>query len=166
MIQLEPFTIADFGRLISWIENKEELVQFAGPVFKFPLNEKQLEKYIEDKNRFAFKVVETNSEQIIGHCEIYLTEQTAKLCRILIGEKSFRSKGLGLQIVNNLLEISFANFNKSSVELNVYDWNVGAIKCYEKAGFVINKDIVKTIEVNGNTWTSINMTINKTTWKK
>jgi RimJ/RimL family protein N-acetyltransferase len=166
MIQLEPFTSSDFSRLISWIDNEEELIQFAGPIFNFPLTKRQLNKYLEDKNRFAFKVVEVNPKQNIGHCEIYLSEQKAKLCRILIGEKSFRGKGLGLQIVNDLLEISFTKFDKSFAELNVFDWNVNAIKCYENAGFVINKNIVKTIEVNGKTWTSLHMTIDKLTRNK
>ena len=166
MIRLEPFAKTDFNKLISWIDSEEDLVQFAGPIFKFPLSEKQLEKYLEDKNRFAFKVIDTESEQIIGHCEIYLTEQSAKLCRILIGDKSFRGKGLGLQIVIILLEKSFTNFDKPFVELNVFDWNVGAIKCYEKAGFEINKNKTSTINVKGKIWNSINMTIDIATWNK
>ena len=166
MIRLGPFAKADFNKLISWVDSEEDLIQFAGPIFKFPLTERQLEKYLEDKNRFAFKVIETDPEQTIGHCEIYLTEETAKLCRILIGEKSFRGKGLGLQIVNDLLEISFAHFDRPFIELNVYDWNVGAIKCYEKAGFAINKNKTSIIEVKGMLWNSLNMTIDKATWDK
>jgi RimJ/RimL family protein N-acetyltransferase len=159
MINLEPFTKKDFSRLISWIDNKEELIQFAGPVFNFPLTEDQLEKYLENKNTNAFKVIETTSNQIIGHCEVYLTETSAKLSRILIGTKSFRGKGLGLEVVNLLLEKCFKEFKSSLVELNVYDWNIGAIKCYEKAGFVVNPEKSKNIEVNNKTWTSINMFI-------
>ena len=161
MLKLELFTKEDYARLISWIENEEELIQFAGPVFTFPLTEKQLEKYSEDNCRFAYKVIEENSNQTIGHCEIYLSENSAKLCRILIGEKSFRGKGLGLEIVKRLLEKCFNQFNSLFVELNVYDWNTGAIKCYEKAGFKINKDKYKTIAVNGKKWTSINMFVDK-----
>ena len=107
-----------------------------------------------------------NPEQTIGHCEIYLTKETAKLCRILIGEKFFRGKGFGLQIVNDLLEISFARLNKPFIELNVYNWNVGAIKCYEKAGFSINKDKINHIEVKGKICNSLNMIIDKPTWEK
>ena len=161
MLKLELFTKEDYARLISWIENEEELIQFAGPVFTFPLTEKQLEKYSEDNCRFAYKVIEINSNQTIGHCEIYLSEKSTKLCRILIGEKSFRGKGLGLEIVKRLLEKCFNQFNSLFVELNVYDWNTGAIKCYEKAGFKINKDKYKTIAVNGKKWTSINMFVDK-----
>ncbi len=161
MIKLEPFTKIDFNRLISWIENEEELIQFAGPVFTFPLTVEQLEIYLEEKNRFVFKIIETDLKQIIGHCEIYLTETSARLCRVLVGEKSFRGKGLGLEVVKLLLDKCFKDINCSQVELNVYDWNVGAIKCYEKAGFKINKDKRKTIDVNGKRWTSINMAIFK-----
>ena len=61
MIRLEPFATSDFNKLISWVDSEEDLIQFAGPIFKFPLTERQLEKYLEDKSRFAFKVIETES---------------------------------------------------------------------------------------------------------
>jgi RimJ/RimL family protein N-acetyltransferase len=161
MIELEPFTNKDFSRLISWIKSEEELIQFAGPVFNFPLSEDQLEKYLENQNTNAYKIVEQSSQKVIGHCEIYLTETSAKLCRILIGEKSFRGKGLGFEVVTLLVKKCFNEFNYSLVELNVYDWNIGAIKCYKNAGFVVNPQKSKTIEVNSKTWTSINMVIKK-----
>jgi RimJ/RimL family protein N-acetyltransferase len=164
MIKLEPFTKSDFTRLISWIDNLEELVQFAGPNFSFPLTTEQLEKYLSDENSFAFKIIETGSNKTIGHCEIYKSESSAKLCRILIGEKIFRGRGLGAEIVNQLLEKSFMQFNYSLAELNVYDWNIGAIKCYEKSGFKINTDKTKIIIVDGKPWTSLNMIITKAEW--
>lgn len=157
MIKLEPFTKKDFSRLISWIDSEKDLIQFAGPAFTFPLTEAQLEKYLENKNSTVFKVVEKSSEKIIGHCEIYLTETSAKLCRILIGEKSFRGKGFGSEIINELIKLCFEKFKYEHVELNVYDWNASAIKCYEKAGFIINPEKSKSIEVNNKTWISINM---------
>ena len=166
MIRLESFAKFDFNKLISWVDSEEDLVQFAGPIFNFPLTTQQLEKYLGDKCRFAFKVIEADPGQTIGHCEIYLTEEMAKLCRILIGEKSFRGKGFGLQIVNDLLDFSFAHFDKPFIELNVYDLNAGAIKCYEKAGFSINKDKISHIEVKGTIWNSLNMIIDKPTLDK
>jgi len=164
MIKLEPFTKSDFTRLISWIDNLEELVQFAGPNFSFPLTTDQLEKYLADENSFAFKVKETRSNKTIGHCEIYKSESSAKLCRILIGEKTYRGKGLGVEIVNQLLKKSFIHFNYSLAELNVYDWNISAIKCYEKSGFKINKEKTKTILVEGRPWASLNMISTKNEW--
>jgi RimJ/RimL family protein N-acetyltransferase len=45
-----------------------------------------------------------------------------------------------LNVVNLLLVYVFSNLNRTEVELNVFDWNITAIKCYEKVGFVKNLD--------------------------
>jgi len=82
----------------------------------------------------------------------------------LIGEKTYRGKGLGVEIVNQLLKKSFIHFNYSLAELNVYDWNISAIKCYEKSGFKINKEKTKTILVEGRPWASLNMISTKNEW--
>lgn len=52
MIELKPFTEEDFEVIKSWVGNAEELFQFAGPIFSFPLTDIQLRKYLqmEDKN--------------------------------------------------------------------------------------------------------------------
>ena len=63
MIKLEPFTKIDFNRIISWIESEEDLIQFAGPAFIFPLTEDQLYKYLENQNTNAYKIVELSSQR-------------------------------------------------------------------------------------------------------
>ena len=54
---------------------------------------KELDNSLSDRSRFAFKVVDENAGIIIGHAEIYLTEKSAYLGRILIGDKQLRGKG-------------------------------------------------------------------------
>lgn len=157
MIHLAPFTQEDFNTLISWIDSEELLVQFAGPAFTYPLTAKQLTAYLEDKNRHAFKVIDAHN-QAIGHAEVYKNEDnTAKICRVLIGHKASRGKGLGQELITQLVSFSIKNLRASSVELNVYDWNTPAIRCYEKVGFVIVPEKYTTITVKGNTWISLNM---------
>lgn len=161
MIELGLFTNDDFNRLMGWIVNEEELIQFAGPIFKYPLTEVQLSHYLKDKNRIVYKVSVLPAKEIIGHCEIYISESSAKLCRILIGNRSYRGKGLGLEIINKLVNICFNELNFNYAELNVYDWNIPAVKCYEKAGFILNPEKSKTIVVNNKPWTSVNMFMRK-----
>lgn len=158
MLRLEPFTPADFKRLISWLDNEELLVQVAGPIFSYPLTEEQLFNYLEDGNRHAFKVVDAGAGSVIGHAEIYKNDDgTAKLCRILIGDKACRGKGIGKELMHKLVAFSMETLKASSVELNVYDWNTQAIKCYEQVGFVFNPEKFTTIEVQGKDWKSLNM---------
>jgi RimJ/RimL family protein N-acetyltransferase len=156
MLKLERFSEDDFDNLISWIASKEELIQFAGPIFEFPLSQKQLQKYISDPNVIAYKVIYANDH--IGHAEINLTERyLPKLCRILIGNINYRGKGLGLQLVELLLQICKEEFGANKAELNVYDWNEKAIKCYERAGFQFNREKQREIIVDGKKWISLNM---------
>ena len=165
MIELKPFRKDDFSTLIKWIDKEDDLIQFAGNIFSFPLTDSQLDEYLTDLNRNAFKVVDKADNSIIGHSEIYLNEnRTAKLCRILIGNPKFRGKGLGQEIVKELVRISFESYNAKKIELNVYDWNTSAIKCYEKVGFKIMNGITKTTEIENKIWTAINMTITKNDW--
>ncbi len=63
-----------------------------------------------------------------------------------------------------LLEIAFNELNKEKAELNVFDWNIGAIKCYEKVGFKINQNKVSNSIVKGENWKAINMIINRDDW--
>lgn len=161
MIALQKFERNDFERLISWISDAESLMQFAGPGFHFPLTTEQLDQSLNDKHRQAFKVVNIANATVIGHAEIYLTEQSACLGRIIIGDESLRGKGVGQMIVHALLMHVFFELNRSKAELNVFDWNVAAIKCYEKVGFYINPLKKAERTVNGKTWTALNMVVEK-----
>jgi RimJ/RimL family protein N-acetyltransferase len=167
MVKLERFEKNDFQRLINWVDTEELLVQFGGPIFSFPLTFEQLEEYISDPKRSIFKVIELPSNNVIGHAELVPSDfKTVKICRILVGDESKRGKGLGQGLINELLEMSFLQLGYEKAELNVYDWNIGAIKCYEKNGFMRNPDKVNSVEVNGNIWTALNMTVLKSDWLK
>jgi RimJ/RimL family protein N-acetyltransferase len=165
MIRLEKFGKENYDDLISWIDSEEALMQFAGPLFTYPLNAEQLDKSLEDDKRIAFRIVDIESNKGIGHAEIYVLDDTAKIGRILIGDTAHRGKGLCPTIVRLLLAYAFANLNREKIELNVFDWNHGAIKCYEKVGFTINPDKTLLRKVKDQTWTAINMTIDKTTFE-
>ena len=158
IINLQRFSEKDFCNLISWVTSRQDLIQFAGSIFEFPLTKKQLNNYIKNSAVNAYKVM--HGKVHIGHAEIYFAENNPpKLCRILIGDKNYRGKGFGQEIVNQLLDICKEKYNPGIVELNVFDWNESAIKCYEKVGFKFNREKQKEIIVNGKNWLSINMFI-------
>ena len=166
MIVLQSFDKKDFNQLIAWATDAEVLMQFAGPDFTFPLTTAQLEQTRTDKNRLNYCVVHTPSGNVIGHAEIYFPgKSTAHFCRILIGDPDYRGKGLGLQLINQLLIISFAQPGIEEASLNVYDWNTAAIKCYEKAGFVLNSGYKKIQKINDQAWTTLNMRLSKKSWE-
>lgn len=165
MISLQPFNKTDFKQLLAWETDEEALMQFAGPSFSFPLTEDQLELSLQDSNRLTYKVVHIKNNISIGHAEIYFPDNTtALLCRILIGDMNYRGKGLGLAVINELLNISFARPGIEEATLNVFDFNAAAIKCYTKAGFTVNEGKTKIRQLKNKTWTALNMSFSKTKW--
>lgn len=165
MIQLLPFTIEDSLELISTIKDKRMLLQFAGPAYHFPLTKEQLEIDLKNENRFMFRVFDETEQKVIGHAQIFLKENTFLLGRILIWDENNRGKGYGKKIVQNLLQYGFSHFNRETAELNVYDWNTGAIECYKKVGFEIDPDVLSEVSIDNELWLSVNMKINKNTFQ-
>jgi RimJ/RimL family protein N-acetyltransferase len=164
MIRLEKFDNFFYSELIDSIKNARELLQFAGPEFIFPLTEEQIEKSISDKNRIAFRVVNLFNDSTLGHCEIYFKENFATLGRILIFDQTFRGKGIGKKIVILLLIFILENSEQRNIELNVFDFNISAIRCYESIGFVINPDKKFVRKIDNEIWTALNMNLNLDNW--
>lgn len=163
MIKLTPFKETDFDKLISWIDNEGLLITIAGTVFTFPLTRGQLQKYFEDEKSLSFNIVEGN--EVIGHAEIVLSGQNLyKIDKLIIGDKSKRGKGTGQLAINALLDHAFTQLEAEIVELNVFDWNIAGIKCYEKCGFIMDPAKQATFKSGNETWTALNMKIEKENW--
>ena len=162
MIILKPFLIDDWTYLQKWIKNEAELIQFSGPIFKFPIDREQIKNYLSVPKRTVFKIEIEN--RTIGIAEISdIDKNTAKLARILIGEEAMRGKGLGTKLIHQLNNYAFNKLNKNLIILNVYTWNIGAIKCYTKVGYSITKNPSFNINVGTETWKNIEMSIYKKT---
>lgn len=163
MIKIEPFTESSFDQFISWIDNPEILITIAGNYFSYPVTHEQLYKYLNDKTSIAFDVWDEN--KLIGHSEIIdMGNGLYKLDKVILGDKSIRGKGLGQQLMNELVKYSFEILNADVVELNVFDWNVAGIRCYEKTGFSFTPGKKMSFKVGELEWQALNMTIDKNKW--
>lgn len=159
MIELKPFKIEDWEYFRKWVANDAELNQFAGQIFTFPVDKEQVRNYLSDLNRKVFRV-ENESKQAIGIGEIIsINNEVAKLARILIGEKSMRGQGIGTELITKLTDYGFAKLKKEKIILNVYTWNIGAIKCYENVGYSQTDKPVIKIKVGNDYWETIEMAI-------
>lgn len=164
MIILSKLTPEDFETFKSWIGSEKELVQFAGTLFSYPLNDKQLHNYINNPQRKAFKVILKETHEMIGNVELNLENKTPRLSRLIIGNKHYRGKKIGKQIILKLLEMAFINYNTECVDVNVYDWNITAMKSYESVGFEETPEKSYSHEMNFKMWTAINMNITQERW--
>ncbi len=158
LIKLESLKRSDFKQLINWIDSEEFLIQWSGNAFTYPLNDQQLEQYIESTNTLAFKVIDEESKEVIGHIslgQIDNINKSARIGKVLVGDTKMRGRSIGKHMMKAVLHIAFEELKLHRVTLGVYDFNTSAISCYEKIGFVkegLLRDSKKVGETYWNLW--------------
>ncbi|WP_428979733.1 GNAT family N-acetyltransferase [Flagellimonas halotolerans] len=73
------------------------------------------------------------------------------------------AKGLGTALMNILVDFVCRELNKEKIILNVFSWNIGAIKCYEKVGFVQTNKPIEVMKVGNEEWEIMEMAKNGVT---
>ncbi|MDG1567708.1 GNAT family N-acetyltransferase [Bacillus cereus] len=169
VIKLESFKKSDFKQLINWINSEEFLIQWLGNAFTFPLDEQQLEKYIESANTLAFKVVDEETSDVIGHIslgQIDNINKSARIGKVLVGNTKMRGRSIGKHMMKAVLPIAFDELKLHRVTLGVYDFNTSAISCYEKIGFVKEGLLRESKRVGETYWNLWEMSMLEYEWKK
>ena len=172
MIELKPFERADFDKLINWIETPEFLLQWGGPNFTFPLDEDQLGVYLKDANNddsevLIYSVFDRETETVIGHISLGKIDRgnnSARVGKVLVGDKNVRGKGIGKQMMTEILKVAFDELHLHRVSLGVFDFNSSAIACYEKAGFKKEGLLRESRKIGEEYWSLWEMSILEKEW--
>ena len=119
-----------------------ELARFdAMPPFKIPFPEyladytRELRNSSPRRCRFAIKTLEGKH---IGNCTYYDIDEDKGEAEvgIMIGDRSYWSKGYGTDAVTTLVSYIFHQTKLDRVYLKTLRWNTRAQRCFEKCGFV------------------------------
>lgn len=172
-IALQPFDPADIDRMLGWIDTPEELMLWSGTHFTFPLTADQLEsryqRAVTSTDMRMFKVVDTATGTHIGHIEltdIDLVNENAKISCVLLGDRAYRGKGLGSQMIDLLLDCGFGELNLHRITLFVFDTNTAAIRAYERSGFVTEGRIREVRKLGDTYWSLYQMGILQREWQQ
>ncbi|EEM22471.1 Aminoglycoside N(6')-acetyltransferase [Bacillus thuringiensis serovar tochigiensis BGSC 4Y1] len=168
LIKLEPLKRSDFKQLINWIDSEEFLIQWSGNAFTYPLNDQQLEQYIESTNTLAFKVIDEESKEVIGHIslgQIDNINKSARIGKVLVGDTKMRGRSIGKHMMKAVLHIAFEELKLHRVTLGVYDFNTSAISCYEKIGFVKEGLLRESKKVGETYWNLWEMSMLEYEWR-
>jgi len=148
-------------------------MQWAGPIFTHPLDEPQLERYLqaaegEHSSRRIFKGVETHSGDVVGHIELNNIDRrnrSAAVSRVLV-DSQLRGKGFGAELVQKVVEVGFGELGLHRLELFVFDFNAAAIACYQRAGFSIEGRLREARRVGGEYWSLYVMSLLASKWNR
>ena len=172
MVRLEYFTADDFEQLKEWITDEATLMNWSGALFSFPLTQKSLDWYTEDVNEiahsdaFVYKVIEIATGVVIGHISlggISRKNGSGRVSRVLVAP-AHQGKGYCCEMVKAVLKIGFEDLQLHRISLGVYDLNQSAIRCYQKAGLVIEGTSRDCLLFNGEWWSLVEMSILENEW--
>ena len=88
-----------------------------------------------DKNELIFSMIEKATNEFIGNIEIMDIEDNIGELGIAITSKK-QDNHFGQEAIKRIIDYSFEELKLNGLELNVFNFNPRAIKCYEKVGFV------------------------------
>ena len=90
--------------------------------------------YTREEYQFA---VETLDGTLIGRCGFTRVDWKNRYAElgILIGDRDFRGIGYGPEAIRLLCRFGFEELNLHKIKASVFDFNLPAIRCYEKCGF-------------------------------
>ncbi len=127
-----PFGENDIDELITWFPTAADVVQWAGPRLRAPLDLKQLLPFlIQEPGGWQAWTVRGGTGHIAGHFQLLFDPvcRQATLGRVAIAPAQ-RGRGLAAPMVELALQCAFAEPAIHRVELRVFDFNKAAIATY------------------------------------
>ena len=169
-IHLRPFGRADFDQLIASAESAEFTYQWAGPLFTYPLDRPQLERYLltaigSPPTTRLFTALDEH-ELPVGHIELTRIDhhnRTASVARVLVFAGQ-RGQGIGRAMLTQVLRVGFEELGLHRIELFVFDFNQAAVRAYERAGMVIEGRLRDVRKVGDSYWSVYQMSMLEAEW--
>lgn len=141
VVSLRALGPEDCVALLSWITSPDALFQWSGPWdFRWPLDRRQLRRDLEaaaDRRRL-FAAVDPSGGELVGHAMLTVEREhrLGVIGRVLI-DPARRGAGAGTAMMREVVRVGFDQLGVHRLQLGVYDFNAGAIACYQRVGFVI-----------------------------
>jgi RimJ/RimL family protein N-acetyltransferase len=138
-LRLRPFDQNDFERLISWVPTPEAVGLWSGAFFRYPLDEGQLQRYLDSASQPNARVIFTAlgpSNEAVGHIEVSMIWPylSSRLSRVIVAPDR-RGSGVGGAMVAAATAFSFETHHVARIDLGVETNNLAAISCYRRQGF-------------------------------
>jgi RimJ/RimL family protein N-acetyltransferase len=169
-MELVPFKQKHIREIHSWIKTEADMIQWAGSTFVWPLTQKQFREHlkaarIEHPSLYPFSLEKRG--KVVGYCEISDHRRrynSAMLSRVIISAR-YRQKDLGKFMVKQALQYAFSDLGLNRLGLGVFDSNETAIRCYTKAGFVLEGTLRQVVKVGNSYWNYHLMSVLRKEWK-
>jgi len=142
-VRLRSFELSDLDEVMRhW--NNLELRNLVGSADRGPVCRNDEEEWIkstwkqrQERKAFTFAIETITDGKLIGGTGLFDTDRTSRsaMFGISIYDPEKWGKGYGQESTSLMLDFAFRTLNLNRVELNTFDFNDRAQKCYLKVGF-------------------------------
>ena len=137
-IYLSPMTLEDAELYTKWLNDRRvtDGIHATGKLMNEVAEKDWVQKCLE-REEYTFSIILKENDKLIGNCGMMNYNGRDGKCTlgIFIGDEENRSKGLGKEVIELLLEYGFNILRCHNIDLGVFSFNERAIACYKKIGF-------------------------------
>lgn len=142
-VMLREYRQEDLPEIRKWV-NDAQITRFLSTRFWPPQTMADTQQFLDrmlESSHMAcnFVIADKETQRYIGQLDLFRVDYKLRQGEVgmVIGDGEDRGRGLGTEALGLLLGYAFLTLGLERVELEVDMGNLGARRCYEKAGFVL-----------------------------
>ena len=131
---------------------------------QFEQNDKEMD---EGRRLFHYAIRTKDGDRLVGEARIEWIEWTNGTAAVKIGlpDPADRRNGFGGEVLGMLLRFAFRELNLHHLEVVLPEYNVPALRFFEKHGFKIEVRRRQAVNRGGRRWDLIHMAILRPEWE-
>lgn len=165
-MRLRPYIpIKDYQYLANWIGDEKTHAMWCANLIPYPITSQNLDRLLE-KNAIqytdsAYVATQDNGIPIGFFCYSVNVDDNSGFLKFVIVDSRKRGSGLGQEMLRSALRYAFHMTGVSLVQLYVFEENMAAVRCYEKAGFRKESIAKNVFPYHDEQWSRCHMNIRK-----
>lgn len=155
----------DYESIEKWIEDEKTHALWCANLIPYPLTKEKLHAFLEktasEWTDSAYAATENNGKILGFFCYSINVDDNTGFLKLVIVDNHLRGKGRGTEMLKLALQYAFEITKVRLVQLNVFDENAAAKRCYEKAGFVEESVTENAFPYKNEVWNRCHMILAK-----
>ena len=162
-MRLRPYrSKSDYEYVEKWVNGERIHALWSANLLPYPLSNEALDAFLErDAEEWggcAYVATEEDGTPSGFFCYSVNTSDNAGFLKFIILDPELRGRGYGGKMIRLALKYAFEITGAERVQLNVFQVNEAAMRCYEKAGFSADSVTAEAFSYRDEKWSRIHMT--------
>ncbi len=165
-VRLRPYIPSkDYAYIHSWVTDERAHALWCANLIPYPMTAEKLHGVLErdaaDWGGCAY-VATADDGALLGFfvLSIHVINNSGFLKFVVINNE-FRGKGYGVQMIHLIQKYAFEIAGVTVIQLNVFDVNTSARKCYARSGFIEDNCVENIFAFHDESWGRCHMVVSK-----